>query len=341
MSRDHTSPNPFLDSTYGHGYPVQFPLQGDARPFRQTGHAPDRNNYGAVAQLPDLASSPSPAPFPSATPFQSFYPAVFARATRDADSVEEMFSSSSETCRPEAGSSSQSEENGAKPSQSKWSDTQASVLVEEWKERVEEVESSRSLDAWQRIVKAVNKAGPLKTMKQCKDKLRNLKQAYKDAKTNNSQTGRAAKTSPFFDVFEEVLGSRPVVKMPGLLQSCSESTTSNSPSSSKSSHADSSDSDGDADSSPKEGKNKRKKAKADEPAQKKARKSKESNQNAFIELSSKILEMQNAQVEAIERSQTRAEELMLKMEIEQRKIDEESRRRDQEFFLRMAELLKK
>jgi len=68
---------------------------------------------------------------------------------------------------------------------------------------------------------------------------------------------------------------------------------------------------------------------------------KESNQNAFIELSSKILEMQNAQVEAIERSQTRAEELMLKMEIEQRKIDEESRRRDQEFFLRMAELLKK
>ena len=37
-------------------------------------------------------------------------------------------------------------------------------------------------------------------------KLRNLKQAYKDAKTNNSQTRRAAKTSPFFYVFEEVLG---------------------------------------------------------------------------------------------------------------------------------------
>jgi len=51
--------------------------------------------------------------------------------------------------------------------------------------------------------------------------------------------------------------------------------------------------------------------------------------------------MENAQVEAIERSQTRAEELMLKMEIEQKKLDEESRRRDQESFLRMAELLKK
>ena len=45
-------------------------------------------------------------------------------------------------------------------------------------------------------------------------------------------------------------------------------------------------------------------------------------------------------MEAIERSQTRAEELMLKMDIEQRKLDEESRR-DQEFFIRMAELWKK
>lgn len=341
MSRDHTSPNPFLDSTYDHGYPVQFPLQGNVRPFRQTGHATERNNYGAVSQFPGSAIERSAATFPSAAPFQPFYTAHFPRPIRDADGAEEMFSSSSEKCRPETESSSQSDENGAKASQTKWFDAQTSVLVEEWKERVEEVESSRSLEAWQKIVQAVNKAGPFKTMKQCKDKLRNLKQAYKDAKTNNSQTGRAAKTSPFFDAFEEVLGSRPVVKMPGVLQSCSESTTSNSPSSSKSSHPDSSDSDGNADSAPKEGKNKRKKAKADEPAQKKARKSKESNQNAFIELSSKILEMQNAQVEAIERSQTRAEELMLKMEIEQRKIDEESRRRDQEFFLRMAELLKK
>ena len=35
------------------------------------------------------------------------------------------------------------------------------------------------------------------------------------------------------------------------------------------------------------------------------------------------------------------EELMLKLEQEQRKLEEDSKRRDQEFFLRMAELLKK
>ena len=46
------------------------------------------------------------------------------------------------------------------------------------------MESSRSLEAWQEFVQAVNKAGPFKTMKQCKDKRGNLEQAYKDAKTN-------------------------------------------------------------------------------------------------------------------------------------------------------------
>ena len=57
MSRDHTSPNPFLDSSYSRGHPVQFPLQGNAGPLRQTGHATEKNNYvgGAAAQFPDLA----------------------------------------------------------------------------------------------------------------------------------------------------------------------------------------------------------------------------------------------------------------------------------------------
>ena len=65
-------------------HPVQFLLQGDIRPFRQTGHATERNNYGTVAQFPDLAIERSPASFPSADPFQPFFPSVFSRATRDA-----------------------------------------------------------------------------------------------------------------------------------------------------------------------------------------------------------------------------------------------------------------
>ena len=50
------------------------------------------------------------------------------------------------------------------------------------------------------------------------------------------------------------------------------------------------------------------------------------------------MEMQNSQMEMMERAQSGTEELLIKMETEQRKLDEESRRRDQEFFLRMAEL---
>ena len=46
-------------------------------------------------------------------------------------------------------------------------------------------------------------------------------------------------------------------------------------------------------------------------------------------------------MEMMERAQSRTEELLIKMEKEQRKLDELSRRRDEEFFLRMAELLKK
>ena len=46
-ARDHNSPIPFVDSTYGHSFPVQLPPQGSFIPF-QTGHASERNNYGGA-----------------------------------------------------------------------------------------------------------------------------------------------------------------------------------------------------------------------------------------------------------------------------------------------------
>ena len=64
------------------------------------------------------------------------------------------------------GSQDSGSANGAKNS-AKWSDDQTLVLVQEWKDRVEEVESSRSVEAWNKIVAAVNKAGPKNTLKQC------------------------------------------------------------------------------------------------------------------------------------------------------------------------------
>ena len=56
-------------------------------------------------------------------------------------------------------------------------------------------------------------------MKQCKDKIRSLKTKYKEAKANNNKTGRPPQTSPLYDSFDEVLGTRAVVTMPGVIQS--------------------------------------------------------------------------------------------------------------------------
>ena len=78
---------------------------------------------------------------------------------------------------------------GAKANLTKLTEEHSSVLVLEWKERTEEMESSRATETWRHILNAVNKVGSPKTIiKQCKDKIRNLKQAYKETRGNNNLT---------------------------------------------------------------------------------------------------------------------------------------------------------
>ncbi|XP_028411456.1 trihelix transcription factor GT-2-like [Dendronephthya gigantea] len=247
-----------------------------------------------------------------------------------------------------ASSTANTDRNGAKSS-SKWGEAQTSVLVSEWKERIEEVESSRATEAWNKIVEAVNKAGSKKTTKQCKDKLRNLKKAYKDAKTNNKATGRPPQTSPYFDSFDEVLGTRAVVTMPGIIQSGQAIFGDSSSSSQDQSFNDSEESDQeydrrDASDSELESSlnaGPRPKRKAPKKDQKKAKKGRITTASAMIDLTEKLVEMQNSQLKMMEKAQKRSEDLLIKLEADQRKLDEESRRRDQEFFLRMAEIMKR
>ena len=58
------------------------------------------------------------------------------------------------------------------------------------------------------------KLGHEKTELQCKKKIRNLKDLYKNAKLNNSKSGAAPQKSPIFHVFDEVLSRRNVVNIP-------------------------------------------------------------------------------------------------------------------------------
>ena len=52
-------------------------------------------------------------------------------------------------------------------------------------------------------------------MKQCKDKIRSLTDAYKATKIHNDEnTGEAPKFSNFYEDFDEIYGTRHVVKVP-------------------------------------------------------------------------------------------------------------------------------
>ena len=66
---------------------------------------------------------------------------------------------------------------------------------------------------WIKIKTDVNEKGPEKT-KQLKDKIRNLKDAYKAARDNSKKTGASPMYSPSFEDFDEVLGTRDVISTP-------------------------------------------------------------------------------------------------------------------------------
>ena len=88
------------------------------------------------------------------------------------------------------------------------------MLVELWKKFFHELETSKQATVWQKIRLGVNSFGSEKSLKQVKDKLRNLKDAYKSARDHNKNTGVSPMYSPFFDEFDEILGTRDVINTP-------------------------------------------------------------------------------------------------------------------------------
>ena len=76
-----------------------------------------------------------------------------------------------------------------------------------WKENFKLAESTNGQRALAEIKISVDVAGPAKSIQQCKDKIRNLKDIYKQAKDNNKRSGSAPQTSEYFDVFDQVLGT--------------------------------------------------------------------------------------------------------------------------------------
>ena len=64
----------------------------------------------------------------------------------------------------------------------------------------------------------VNKHRPEKTVTQCKNKIRNVKAAYKAAKENNKKKGASLEFCQYFNNFDEVLGTRDVINLPHIAE---------------------------------------------------------------------------------------------------------------------------
>ena len=81
-------------------------------------------------------------------------------------------------------------------------------------EHFRNLQTSKQHLIWTNIKTAVNEKSPEKTLKQLKDKIRNLKDAYKAALNSSKQTGAWPTYSTYFEDFDEVIGTRDVISTP-------------------------------------------------------------------------------------------------------------------------------
>ena len=136
-------------------------------------------------------------------------------------------------------------------------------------------------------------------------------------------------------MFDEVLGTRAVVTMPGVLQSDDVKSGSDSTNtevldvSGEDSHGASGESDTSTTSrSPHAEIGSKRKKGEDQKHNKKVKKGRVTAAAAMIDLTEKLVKMQSQQMKTMERTQSRTEEVLFKLEAEQRKLDEESRGRN-------------
>ena len=90
-----------------------------------------------------------------------------------------------------------------------WSKHQAAVVVNSWKYLYNEIETFKQPSACLKVKELVDKHGQDKSVTQIKNKLRNLKDFYKQSKENNNnskkKTGTTPRYSAFYHDFDEVL----------------------------------------------------------------------------------------------------------------------------------------
>ena len=108
----------------------------------------------------------------------------------------------------DAEDSSQASESSAKAGRGygKWREEEEKLLVQLWCDKHTRLESRHAKQVWEEIAKEISKIRKV-TSRQCRRKMKYLKDRYKEAKDHNrNQTGGDKKTSPFYEEIDSVLG---------------------------------------------------------------------------------------------------------------------------------------
>ena len=93
-----------------------------------------------------------------------------------------------------------------------WTHKEILALIHIWSDSTVQSQldgASRTADIWGDVAGRLRAAGFDRTAKQCKDKMNNLKQYYKDLKDGHNKSGHDRSNWPYSDLMDDVLGDRP------------------------------------------------------------------------------------------------------------------------------------
>ena len=99
----------------------------------------------------------------------------------------------------------------------KWDEKQTMCLVQAWSEKLEKIESPRATEAWKEVKIEVDKMGPPRTVDQIKQKIRALRENFRNSKANNGGTGAGPDFPGYYTIMDNVIGEREAT-VPNLVQ---------------------------------------------------------------------------------------------------------------------------
>ena len=112
-----------------------------------------------------------------------------------------------------------------------WCDEEVLLLISVWSDDVIQAELEgchRNQHTYQKMSDEVAMHGYERRWEKCRDKIKKLKQEYKEVINNNTEMGRKRKTFRFFKETDAVLGHRPATKPPTIVSSAKPSSVSDS-----------------------------------------------------------------------------------------------------------------